>query len=125
MRYPASSRTIVALHVRGALPLHEYGAHAHAAACGPLGTDAGGHFQNVLPPTGTPAGDPAYANPTNEIWLDFATDEYGNGHARSVVAWQPSERRPMSVVIHASHTSSEPGTAGTAGARLGCLSVGF
>jgi len=126
--YPTSGRTIVTLHVKGAQALREYGAHAHAAACGSLGTAAGGHFQFNPAPVGLPSTDPAYAayaNPTNEVWLDFETDEFGNGSAQAVVPWQPTDRRPMSVVIHAMHTSTTPGTAGTAGPRLGCLTVAF
>ena len=123
--HPENGSTVVTLHVKGALPLRDYGAHAHVAACGAVGAAAGGHFQFVPAPVGVPSTDPAYANPSNEIWLDLTTDEVGNGSARSAVAWQPGERRPMSVVIHASHTSTEPGTAGTAGPRLGCLTVGF
>lgn len=120
--YPQSGFTVVTLHVHGAVANREYGAHAHVAPCGAGGADAGGHFQFV--PGGSPT-DPAYANPDNEVWLDFTTDAEGSGSAQTVVPWQPENRRPMSVVIHASHTSTSPGSAGTAGARLGCLSVPF
>jgi Cu-Zn family superoxide dismutase len=123
--YPENGSMVVTLHVKGAQPGRDYGAHAHVAACGSTGTAAGGHFQFVPAPAGVASTDPAYANPANEIWLDLHTDALGNGSAHSTVAWQPGERRPMSVVIHANHTSSEPGTAGTAGPRLGCLTVGF
>jgi Cu-Zn family superoxide dismutase len=105
--FPENGSTVVTLPVKGALPLRGYGAHAHVAACGAVGAAAGGHFQFLPAPVGVPSTDPAYANPSNE------------------------ERRPMSVVIHASHTSTEPskagtaGTAGTAGPRLGCLTVGI
>jgi len=123
--YPANGSTVVTLHVKGAVPNREYGAHAHVAVCGPTGAAAGGHFQRVPFPVGGSSTDPAYANPDNEVWLDFTTDADGNGSAQSVVAWQPDNRRPMAVVIHAAHTSTEPGSAGTAGARLGCLTVPF
>jgi Cu-Zn family superoxide dismutase len=123
--YPANGSTVVTLHVKGAVPNREYGAHAHVAVCGPTGAAAGGHFQRVPFPAGGSPTDPAYANPDNEVWLDVATDADGNGSAQSVVAWQPDSRRPMAVVIHAAHTSTEPGSAGTAGARLGCLTVPF
>ena len=123
--YNAAGDSIVTLHVRGLLPNHEYGAHAHKAACGPTNPlDAGGHFQNVV---GSPT-DPAFANPVNEIWLDFTTDSEGNGAAQTVVPWQFSPtRRAGSVMIHAehTHTGGQDGTAGNAGARLACLTVGF
>ena len=38
---------------------------------------AGPHFQNVIDPV-RPSSNPAYANPGNEIWLDFTTDEEGD-----------------------------------------------
>jgi Cu-Zn family superoxide dismutase len=123
--YPENGTTVVTLHVKGALPQREYGAHAHVAACGAVSSAAGGHFQFVPYPVGGSPTDPAYANPSNEIWLDLVTDGEGNGVAQTTVPWQPSERRPMSVVIHAAHTSPDPGTAGTAGPRLGCLTVAF
>ncbi len=48
--------------------------------------------------------------------------------AQTKVPWQFSpERRAGSVIIHAEHTHTGglDGTAGTAGARLACLTVGF
>lgn len=123
--YNAAGDSIITLQVRGLEPHHEYGAHAHKFACSP--TDplaAGGHFQNVP----GPASDPAFANPHNEIWLDFTTDGEGNASAQTKVSWQFSPaRRAGSVIIHAehTHTGGPDGPAGTAGARLGCLSVGF
>ena len=123
--YPGNGTSIVTLHVKGAVADRDYGAHAHVAACTDRPLDAGGHFQFTPFPDGSSASDPAYANPSNEVWLDLRTDDDGNGHAKAVVPWQPGDRRPMSVVVHAMHTATAPGSAGTAGARLGCLSVGF
>ena len=122
--YPASDRTVVTLHVWGLAPNREYGAHAHKYGCS--STDpiaAGGHFQHVE----GGASDPGYANPDNEIWLDFTTDGEGNGAAQAVVDWQfPAERRAQSVIIHDHHTATGPaGSAGTAGPRYGCLTVPF
>jgi superoxide dismutase, Cu-Zn family len=115
-------RTIVTLHVFGLEPDRDYGAHAHKAACGPLPGDALGHFQYVQ----GGATDPAFANPSNEIWLDLHTDEDGNGAAMTIMNWQfPADRRAQSVVIHDHHTDTEPGTAGTAGPRYGCVTVAF
>ena len=126
-RYLRSGHTVVVLTVRGLLPNHEYGSHAHSSACGPLGSDAGPHFQKNPDPV-SPSIDPAYANADNEIWLDFTTDRKGRGWAIAVQDWQPpADRRPGSVVIHAEHTSdgTDGRSAGTAGARLACLTVDF
>jgi Cu-Zn family superoxide dismutase len=123
--YDAAGKTVIMLHVKGLKPNTEYGAHAHVNACGLTGAAAGPHWQRVPDPV-TPSVNPVYANPQNEIWLDLTTDEDGNGVAQSKQDWQfPPDRRPRSVVLHAQHTSTAPGTAGTAGARLGCLSVDF
>jgi len=125
-----SGKTVVTLQARGFTANETYGAHAHYKPCGATGGAAGAHYQNVEERPGnevTASTDPAYANPDNEVWLDFTTDSEGNGSAQTVVDWQfrPSASG-RSVVIHANHTS-HGGTppAGNAGARLGCLSVPF
>lgn len=123
--YPDNGTTIVTLHLQGAAPSREYGAHAHKAGCTAASADALGHFQFVPNPNPLNPTDPAYANPTNEIWLDVHTNASGNGRAQAVVPWQPASARPMSVVIHEAHTSTAPGSAGTAGLRLGCMTVPF
>ena len=123
--YNAAGDSIITLHVSGLLPDREYGAHAHKLACGTDPLAAGGHFQHVEGPTPT---DPAYANPANEIWLDFTTDHDGDAVAQTKVPWQFSPaRRAGSVMIHLehTHTGGPDGPAGTAGARLACLTVGF
>jgi Cu-Zn family superoxide dismutase len=118
----AGTTTVLAVH--GLLPNRTYGAHAHAKPCGPTGDAAGPHFQHSPDPV-TPSVDPAYANPRNEIWLDFTTDPFGNGFAVSTVTWSLGARHPNSVVIHDMGTATTPGHAGTAGARLACLDVAF
>ncbi|WP_367134425.1 superoxide dismutase [Saccharothrix sp. HUAS TT1] len=118
---PIGGGTVVMLRTTGLLPDREYGAHAHVNPCGPTGADAGAHFQHVQ----GGATDPAFANPRNELWLDFTTDAHGRGYAVARVDWRFGERRAGSVVLHEEHTHTEPGHAGTAGARLGCLSVPF
>jgi superoxide dismutase, Cu-Zn family len=124
--YNSAGDTLTTLHVRGLRPNTAYGAHAHANACGATGADAGPHFQNVVNPDPERPNDPRFANPANEIWLDLTTDAAGNAVATSKVAWQFSpERRAGSVIIHAEHTHTGPRDAGTAGARLACLTVGF
>lgn len=122
--YIYDGSTTVTLNVRGLVPNRVYGAHAHAMPCGPKGDDAGPHFQHRPDPV-TPSVDPNYANPRNEIWLDFTTDAQGNATTATTVPWVFSNERAASVVIHAEATQTAPGKAGTAGARVACLSVGF
>lgn len=119
----AHGGTRTVLTVAGLLPDREYGAHAHVSPCGATGAAAGPHYQNRVDPV-TPSVDPAYANPDNEIWLDFTTSGAGTAAAVSSVDWaaRPGAR---SITIHAMHTHTDPGQAGTAGARLACLNVDF
>ncbi|MDH2427705.1 superoxide dismutase family protein [Sphaerisporangium sp. TRM90804] len=114
----------VMLRTHGLVANRRYGAHAHVNRCGAKGEDAGPHYQNSKDPV-TPSTDPKYANSRNEIWLDFTTDARGNGLGRALVDWQFSDRQAQSVVVHADHTHTEPGKAGTAGARVACLDVAF
>jgi Cu-Zn family superoxide dismutase len=117
--------TTVRLAVRGLEPRRLYGAHVHTQPCGARPEDAGPHFQYSVDPV-QPSVDPRFANPQNEIWLDLTTDETGAGSAETTVAWEfPDDRRAGSVVVHAMPTSSEPGEAGTAGARAACITVPF
>ena len=117
--------TTVMLAVRNLAPHRQYGAHVHSAPCGERSEDSGPHFQYSVDPV-QPSVDPTYANPQNEIWLDFTTDQLGAGSAESTVAWAfPANRRPGSVVVHAVQTSTEPGKAGLAGERVACISVNF
>ena len=121
--------TEIRLDVDGLLPNRGYAAHAHVNACGPTGDAAGPHFQNLADPAagpGKPSVDPAYANPQNEVWLDLRTDGNGDGESRVTVPFAFTDRAPASVVIHeAEATATAPGQAGTAGARLACLTVPF
>ena len=121
--YADSGKSIVTLHVWGLQPNRHYGAHAHQNRCGPLSGDAGSHYQHII----GGATDPAFANPDNEIWLDFSTDADGNASAQTVIDWQfAADRRAGSVVIHDRHTTHDvPGSADTAGPRHGCLTVEF
>jgi Cu-Zn family superoxide dismutase len=116
--------TTTTLVVTGLRPDRAYGAHAHAQPCGATSDAAGPHFQHEQDPV-KPSVGPAYANPRNEIWLDFTTDRFGTGFARSTVDWTFAARRANSVVVHETATHTDPGHAGTAGARLACLDVGF
>lgn len=121
--------THVTLQVEDMLPDRGYAAHAHTRSCGDNGEAAGPHFQHEEDPEATPedpSTDPDYANPENEIWLDFTTDSEGNGESETTVPFVFDDRAPGSVVIHANEeTSTEPGSAGQAGDRIACISVPF
>jgi Cu-Zn family superoxide dismutase len=116
--------TTVTLSVRHLLPNRAYGAHAHAKPCGASGDDAGPHFQHTTDPV-KPSVNPAFANSTNEIWLDFTTDAAGTASVARTVPWVFTDAHAASVVIHAQPTQTAAGKAGTAGARIACLSVSF
>jgi Cu-Zn family superoxide dismutase len=73
----------------------------------------------------SPSVDPAYANAQNEIWLDFSTDAKGAANATATANWLFRKGEANSVVLHATHTSTEQGKAGTAGDRLACVSGTF
>ncbi|WP_054055877.1 superoxide dismutase [Alloactinosynnema sp. L-07] len=120
IRFSTGRGTAVLLLVHGLLPNRHYGAHVHVKPCGPLPADAGPHFQNVPDPV-QPSLDPAYANPRNEVWLDFTTDARGSAVAVSVNQWRFGGRPAKSLIIHDHHTHSD----GTAGPRLGCLNKEF
>ncbi|MEV4313225.1 superoxide dismutase [Actinocrispum sp. NPDC049592] len=120
----SSKQTSVMLTVQGLLPKRQYGAHVHTKPCGPNPNDSGPHFQNVPDPV-QPSVDPAYANPRNEIWLDFTTDRAGNALVFAHTLWGFGTRHAYSIVLHATHTHTDPGHAGTAGARLACLNAEF
>jgi Cu-Zn family superoxide dismutase len=119
--------TTVALSVDSLLADRGYAAHIHSEPCGVSGADAGPHYQHVVDPAATPdkpSVDPQFANPTNELWLDLVTDSSGRGSFQAQVPFGFGARPPGSVVIHeAAPTATDPGEAGTAGARLACMSI--
>jgi Cu-Zn family superoxide dismutase len=78
---------------------------------------AGGHYQNMPFPMGGMANDPAYANASNEAWLDFTTDAAGKGAQHVVVDWIPRTGEARAIIFH--HMAT--GTGGVAGAKLACL----
>ncbi|MFI2235028.1 superoxide dismutase family protein [Streptomyces chrestomyceticus] len=116
------ARTVVGLRLAGLLPDRTYGAHVHTKPCGPKPADSGPHYQNVPDPV-QPSTDPAYANPRNEVWLDLKTDADGDGGSVAKVNWHVRYGQARSVVVHEHKTHTEPGQAGTAGARLACVNV--
>jgi Cu-Zn family superoxide dismutase len=121
----ADGTTTIRLAVRGLAPGRRYGAHVHTDPCGATGAAAGPTYQHDVDPI-QPSVDPAYANPQNEIWLDFKTDAEGAASSQATVDWGfPADRRAQSVVIHAWPTATEAGRAGSAGAEAGCVTVQF
>ena len=124
---PAADSTAVQLTVSGLQPSRGYGAHLHVNPCGATGEAAGPHYQQQTDPAASvspPSVDPSYANPRNEVWLDFTTDAGGNATATATQPWVfDPPRAPRSLVIHAQTTKTAPGEAGSAGARAGCLTL--
>ncbi|WP_045878644.1 superoxide dismutase family protein [Pseudofrankia sp. DC12] len=118
----AAGHTLTVLAVRGLPPNQRFGAHVHSNACGQSAEDAGSHYQHLVDPK-QPSVDPAYANPQNEIWLDFTTDASGSAHSESTVNWVFDNRPHKSIVIHETSTETAPGHAGKAGARLACVDL--
>jgi Cu-Zn family superoxide dismutase len=119
-----NGQTTVELKVSGLLPGTKYGSHVHTKPCGAKPADSGPHYQNAKDPV-PPSVDPQFANAQNEIWLDFTTDAQGSATGRAAVRWEFREGEANSVVVHAAHTSTEHGKAGTAGDRLACLTAAF
>jgi superoxide dismutase, Cu-Zn family len=115
-------QTVFTLVVSGLPSDHGLGAHLHTAACGADPADAGPHYQNAADPK-TPSTDPKYANDKNEVWLDFTTDTTGAATASATVDWVVRSGEAKSIVIHAEHTKTGDGEAGTAGDRLACVNV--
>ncbi|MCC5034790.1 superoxide dismutase family protein [Streptomyces sp. WAC 00631] len=116
--------TTVWLRVSGLEPGRAYGAHVHTRPCGAEPDSSGPHYQHRRDPE-QPSTDPRYANPDNEVWLDFTAGDSGDGAAEARQDWnfRPGEAR--SVVLHEHTTATEDGAAGTAGARLACFTVPF
>jgi Cu-Zn family superoxide dismutase len=117
----STRRTRTVLAAGRLLPNRTYGAHLHVMACGADPAAAGAHYQRVPDPV-QPSTDPAYANPRNEVWLDLHTDGAGAARATAVNPWR-YRTPPRSLVLHATATHTGPGHAGTAGARVACLTL--
>ena len=120
--------TTVRLTAAGLVPRRAYGAHLHTRPCTATPDDAGPHFQHSPDPKAAaspPSVDPAYANPRNEVWLDFTADARGTGTAGTNQNWTFDEIEPArSLVLHAEHTRTAAARAGTAGPRVACLTLG-
>ena len=106
----------ITLSVSGLPPMRGFGSHLHKLACDD--GKAGGHFQH-MPAAAVDAStnDPAFANPDNEAWLDFTTDEAGEGTSTADVSWVPPEGGAKAIIVHDRLT----GDGGVAGAKLACL----
>lgn len=107
----------IELAVTGFPASRPFGSHLHQRACND--EKAGGHYQNVPFPMGGMANDPAFANPTNEAWLDFTTDAAGEGAVELTVSWLPRAGEGKGIIFH--HMPTAEG--GGAGARLACLPI--
>jgi Cu-Zn family superoxide dismutase len=115
--------TVVLLVATGLIPNRAYGAHLHTDPCGADPEAAGGHYQNRKDPV-TPSVNPVYANPSNEVWLDFTASPAGTGSSSSLHGWNfDPAAPPRALVLHAEHTKTGAGTAGKAGARVACLTL--
>ncbi|WP_369202321.1 superoxide dismutase family protein [Streptomyces sp. PU-14G] len=122
VRTVTDGATTVRLEVGGLPKNRTYGAHVHTEPCGAKPDEAGPHYQNEKDPV-RPSTDPRYANPRNEVWLDFTTDAEGEGKAVSRHDWTFRKGEARSVVLHETGTRTEAGHAGEAGARLACFTV--
>ncbi|MGW1434072.1 superoxide dismutase family protein [Streptomyces griseus] len=107
-RFTDPSGTRVDARLRGLVPGRAYGMHVHTSPCGADPAAAGPHYQH------RPA---ATADPVNEVWLDFRTDEEGDGRAAARHGWGFREDGARSVVIHDRQ--------GGAGERAACFTVPF
>ncbi|GAA4897033.1 superoxide dismutase family protein [Streptomonospora salina] len=118
----AGAETDFTLAVSGLQPDEAYGAHLHTRPCGEDPDASGPHYRNEQGPEGS-TNDPEYANGDNEVWLDFTTDGDGVAESDADVDWHPREGEAGSVVLHADHTATTAGEAGSAGDRLACVNV--
>ncbi|MFF8963817.1 superoxide dismutase family protein [Streptomyces globisporus] len=107
-QFTAPSGTRVGTRLHGLVPGRAYGMHVHTSPCGADPAAAGPHYQNRPSET---------ADPVNEVWLDFRTDEDGDGRAEALHDWNFREGGARSVIIHDRQ--------GGAGERAACFTVPF
>jgi Cu-Zn family superoxide dismutase len=123
-----ASGTTVRLTAGGLVPRRAYGAHLHTRPCTATPADAGPHYQHSPDPRAAaspPSVDPAYANPRNEVWLDFTADAAGAAAVVRHLDWTFDEvEPPRSLIVHAELTRTAAGRAGMAGPRVACLTLG-
>ena len=117
----------VRLVVTGLKPRRGYGAHVHTDPCAAKPAGAGPHYQHLPDPRAVaspPSVDPKFANPRNEVWLDFTTDADGAATVTATQTWPFDDiSPPRSVIVHAERTRTAAGQAGTAGARVACVTL--
>jgi Cu-Zn family superoxide dismutase len=106
----------ITLSVSGLPAARGFGSHLHKLACDNM--SAGGHFQH-MPAASADAAvtDPAFANPDNEVWLDFTTDDTGAAVSSANVSWIPPDGGAAAIVVHDRLTTD----GGIAGPKLACL----
>jgi superoxide dismutase, Cu-Zn family len=118
---------VVRLTLAGLIPRRAYGAHLHTQPCNSAPAAAGPHYQHHPDPVAAvspPSVNPSYANPLNEVWLDFTADATGAATAVSEQNWTfPAGRAARSLVLHAQPTRTAAGVAGMAGTRVACLTL--
>jgi Cu-Zn family superoxide dismutase len=122
---PTGGGLTVQLAAQRLLPNRTYGAHVHTKPCGNTGAAAGPHFQHSPDPAASaspPSVNPSYANPENEVWLDLTTDASGAATSTASPRWTFATE-PRSIILHAERTKTAAGQAGTAGARVACLTL--
>jgi superoxide dismutase, Cu-Zn family len=122
---PSGSGLTVQLAAQRLLPNRSYGAHVHTKPCGRTSAAAGPHLQHSPDPAASaspPSVNPSYANPDNEVWLDFTTDASGAATSTASPRWTFTNE-PRSIILHAERTKTAAGQAGTAGARVACLTL--
>jgi Cu-Zn family superoxide dismutase len=124
---PSARGVTVTLQVTGMIPRRSYGAHLHTSPCTATPAQAGPHYQNEHDPNAgpsKPSSDPSYANPANEVWLDFTADASGAASAVADEDWTFSaDYPPKSLVVHSEATRTAMGMAGMAGPRVACLTL--
>jgi Cu-Zn family superoxide dismutase len=109
----------VTLTVSGLTASRGFGSHLHKLSCDSM--TAGGHFQHMPAPPDASVNDPAYGNPSNEVWLDFTTDDAGAAMASATVDWIPGDGGANAIVVHDRLTAD----GGVAGPKLACLPIPF
>ena len=108
----------VTLMVSGLPNNRDFGSHVHKAECD-TGM-AGGHYQHTPAPDGG-ATNPMFANPDNEVWLDFTTNGSGTATSKATVDFVPAAGSAKAIIVHDRKT----GDGGVAGAKLACLPIAF
>jgi superoxide dismutase, Cu-Zn family len=119
--FTVGGKTKVKLTVDRLPPNRPFGVHVHKLSCAEM--SAGPHYQHNETPDGGSRTDNAYANPTNEIWLDLTTDAQGKKTVEHLTDWIIVKEKAKAIIVHDMLSSTAVGMGGTAGARLACLNL--